>query len=97
MLITPDREIDAFIKAYVLELQGDTAAIFAGAGMSKAVGYVDWRELLADIAQELGLDIKLEHDLIAVAQYHVNQRGGNSDGLGMQSHRKFTRSLHVSL
>ena len=51
MPITPDHEIEAFIKAYAHELQNDSAAIFAGAGMSKAAGYVDWRELLADIAQ----------------------------------------------
>ena len=96
MLVTPDREIDAFIKAYALDLQGDSAAIFAGAGMSKAVGYVDWRELLADITHELGLDIKLEHDLIAVAQYHVNQRGGNSDGLAKKILQEFSEHAEPS-
>lgn len=96
MAITPAREIDAFIKAYVRELQSDSSAIFAGAGMSKAVGYVDWRELLAEIAQELGLDIKLEHDLIAVAQYHVNQRGGNSDGVAKKILQEFSEQAEPS-
>lgn len=96
MPITPDHEIEAFIKAYVRELQSDSAAIFAGAGMSKAVGYVDWRELLAEIAQELGLDIKLEHDLIAVAQYHVNQRGGNSDGVAKKILQEFSEQAEPS-
>ena len=96
MPITPDHEIDAFIKAYAHELQSDSAAIFAGAGMSKAAGYVDWRELLADIAQELGLDIKLEHDLIGVAQYHVNHRGGNSDGLAKKILQEFSEQAEAS-
>ncbi|WP_165908456.1 SIR2 family protein [Rubrivivax gelatinosus] len=94
--MTPDREIEAFIKAYVHDLQSDSAAIFAGAGMSRTVGYVDWRELLADIAQELGLDIKLEHDLIAVAQYHVNQRGGNSDGVAKKILQEFSEQAEPS-
>lgn len=96
MQITPDSEIQAFIKSYVRDLQSDSAAIFAGAGLSKAVGYVDWRELLADIAQELGLDIKLEHDLIAVAQYHVNHRGGNSDGVAKKILQEFTEQAEPS-
>jgi hypothetical protein len=35
---------------------GDVA-IFAGAGLSRAAGYVDWRSLLREIATELKLDI----------------------------------------
>jgi hypothetical protein len=31
-----------------------------------------WRTLLSDIAAELGLDIGLDYDLAAVAQYHLN-------------------------
>jgi hypothetical protein len=96
MPITPEREIDGFIKVYAQELQNDSAAIFLGAGMSKAVGYVDWRELLEDIADELGLDIKLEHDLIAVAQYHVNHRGGNSDGLAKKILQEFSEQAEPS-
>ena len=42
--------------------------------MSKATGYVDWAELLSDIAQELGLQIDKEYDLISLAQYHVNEK-----------------------
>ena len=96
MPITPDQEIDAFIKSFARELQSDSAAIFLGAGMSKAVGYVDWRELLEDIAVELGLDIRLEHDLIAVAQYHVNHRGGNSDGLARKILEEFSEQAEPS-
>lgn len=70
------REIEAFIKDFVGQLANGTAAIFAGAGMSRGAGYVDWKELLRDIADELGLELKLEHDLIAIAQYHYNLKKG---------------------
>jgi hypothetical protein len=64
--------IEAFIKNYTKELREDNAAIFAGAGLSVSSGYVNWKELLRDIANELGLDIDKENDLVAIAQYHVN-------------------------
>jgi hypothetical protein len=73
-----DREIEAFIKDFVKDLAENNVAIFAGAGMSKGAGYVDWYELLSDIADEIGLKIKIERDLISLAQYHVNERGGKA-------------------
>lgn len=72
------KEIEAFIKDYVNDLSGNNAAIFAGAGMSKAAGYVNWPELLCDIAEELGLSVDKEWDLISLAQYHVNESGGKA-------------------
>lgn len=73
-----DREIEAFIKDFVIDLSENNVAIFAGAGMSKGAGYVDWPELLYDIAEEIGLKVKIESDLISLAQYHVNERGGKA-------------------
>lgn len=71
------REIETFIKDFVKDLRDDNVAIFAGAGMSKACGFVDWKQLLTDIADELNLKIDREHDLISLAQYHVNYKGSN--------------------
>lgn len=62
-------------------LHNKNAAIFAGAGLSVAAGYVDWGGLLSEIVQDLGLDPKKEHDLVTVAQYHCNQAGGNRAAL----------------
>ncbi|MGZ6519262.1 MAG: SIR2 family NAD-dependent protein deacylase, partial [Bacteroidia bacterium] len=76
MIIT--NEIEAFIRDYVNDIAEGNAAIFAGAGMSKAAGYVNWPELLRDIADELNLSVDKEHDLISLAQYHVNERGGKA-------------------
>lgn len=73
-----EREIEAFIKEFVNDLTENNVAIFAGAGMSRGAGYVDWAELLNDIANEIGLKVKIENDLISLAQYHVNERGGNA-------------------
>ena len=65
-----DRE--TFFREYVEAIDGGHAAVFAGAGLSRPAGFVDWRGLLRDLAKELGLDIDLEQDLVAVAQYHLN-------------------------
>lgn len=70
----PTSDQAQFIKRYAHALGADDAAIFAGAGLSRTAGYVDWRTLLKDIATDLKLDIDRETDLIAVAQYHLNEK-----------------------
>ncbi len=51
-----NREIELFIKDFLKEIREDNAAIFAGAGLSAAAGFVNWHELLRPIADELRLD-----------------------------------------
>jgi hypothetical protein len=70
-------EIKEFIRVYGQALKDNNAAVFAGAGLSKSCGFVDWKELMRDIAANLGLDVDKETDLIAIAQYHINERLGN--------------------
>ena len=65
-----------FLKEYTRALREGNAAIFAGAGVSRAAGYVDWKQLLREIAEDLDLDVDRESDLVALAQYHVNHRAG---------------------
>jgi hypothetical protein len=72
----PRDAIDSFIEIYVQALHDQNAAIFAGAGLSIPAGLVNWKELLKDIASDIGLDVNKEDDLITVAQFHVNERGG---------------------
>lgn len=69
-------EINSFIRDYVKDISENNAAIFAGAGLSKSCGFVNWKELLTDIAEELELKIDQESDLISLAQYHVNKTKG---------------------
>ncbi|MDP2161788.1 MAG: SIR2 family protein [Flavobacterium sp.] len=73
-----NRQIESFIKEFVKDLAENNVAVFAGAGMSKSAGYVNWADLLRDIATELGLSVDKEHDLISIAQYHVNENRGKA-------------------
>jgi len=68
-----NNEIDVFINDFVKDLNEGTASIFAGAGLSVPAGYVNWAELLTEIAKDLGLDINSEKDLVTLAQFHVNE------------------------
>jgi hypothetical protein len=72
----PSGQIDSFIETYVQALHDQNAAVFAGAGLSIPAGMVDWKGLLKNIAREIGLDVKKEDDLVSVAQFHFNERGG---------------------
>lgn len=63
----------SFINAFVTEINNGDAAIFAGAGLSAPLGFVNWKGLLKDLADELNLNIEKEHDLLAIAQYHFNK------------------------
>lgn len=67
-------DIRAFINSFASDIADGTAAIFAGAGLSVGSGYVNWPELMREIAEELGLDVDRETNLVAVAQYHLNER-----------------------
>lgn len=73
--------VESFIKKYSREVDENNAAIFAGAGLSVGAGFVNWPDLLREIADELNLDVDKEHDLVSLAQYHLNDRGSNRDGL----------------
>jgi hypothetical protein len=42
-----------FITEYLGELVEGNVAVFAGAGLSAAAGYVDWRELIRPLSVEL--------------------------------------------
>ena len=69
-------EIDRFVNKYAEAIRDEHAAIFAGAGLSIPAGFVNWADLMRDIAVDVGLDVDREHDLISVAQYHVNEHSG---------------------
>ncbi|MBB3059272.1 SIR2 family protein [Microbulbifer rhizosphaerae] len=71
------KEQELFIQRFLSELEEDNVAIFAGAGLSSSAGYVNWRELLRPLANELSLDIDEEQDLVGVAQFYLNENGRN--------------------
>lgn len=70
--------ISSFIDRYVKEIKNNSAAMFIGAGFSKSAGYVDWKNLLKDVADDLELDIDKEYDLVSLAQYCYNKNRNRS-------------------
>lgn len=69
-----NRDILSFIDKYVKEIKDNSAAMFIGAGFSKSAGYVDWKNLLRNVAEDLDLDIDKEYDLVSLAQYCYNKK-----------------------
>ena len=60
------------IKKYCEALENGRAAIFAGAGLSVGAGFVDWKGLLKDVAEELNIQLRSYTNLVDLAQYYVN-------------------------
>jgi NAD-dependent SIR2 family protein deacetylase len=89
-------EIKEFIKFYGQALKDNNAAIFAGAGLSKPCGFVDWKGLMREIAASLGLDVDQETDLIAIAQYHINERLGNRSILNQTIKNNFAENVDLT-
>lgn len=67
--------INTFIQDFSKALRENNAAIFAGAGLSSDAGFVNWRELLREVAEDLSLNIDKEDDLVGIAQYYCNETG----------------------
>lgn len=53
------------------EIKRGYLCVFAGAGLSAASGYVDWKTLLEPMGKQLGLNINM--DLTVMAQYYKNK------------------------
>jgi len=72
------REFETFFKDFSKELEEDNAALFVGAGLSVGAGFVDWKALLTPVADELGLSVEKENDLVSLAQFHANETGSRA-------------------
>lgn len=84
------------LSHYVAAMHEGDAALFIGAGMSRPSGFVDWKGLMRECAKELGLDVDLEHDLIAVAQYYLNKRNMDRSLLNQILIDEFTKPVKIS-
>ena len=94
--IKMEQHLRRFVDIYTKALKENNAAIFAGAGLSIPAGFVDWKNLLRDIAKDLNLDIDKENDLIAIAQYHYNEKGNNRRRLNQLLIDEFTQGTSVT-
>lgn len=88
--------LSRFVDTYTKAIKENNAAIFAGAGLSIPAGFVNWKNLLRDIATDLNLDIDRENDLIAIAQYHYNEKGNNRHKLNQLLIDEFTQGTAVT-
>ncbi|WP_257266354.1 SIR2 family protein [Endozoicomonas sp. ONNA2] len=87
---------ESFIRDVGKELLEENVAIFAGAGMSAGAGFVNWSELLRPIAEELGLDVEKESDLVSLAQYHCNANGNNRSQLNQRLIEEFSQDAELT-
>lgn len=69
---------EELIRKFVRALQEGNAAVFAGAGLSRPSGFVDWKGLLRPLASDIDLDVDKETDLLSVAQFYRNKRGNHT-------------------
>lgn len=87
--------VSEFIREYTRALIQGYAAVFAGAGLSRTSGFVNWKELIEPLAKDIGLDIEKEHDLVAVAQYYKNERNGRA-GINQRILNEFTQNVEIN-
>lgn len=87
---------EIFVRDILKELEEENVAVFAGAGLSMPAGYVSWSQLLKPIAEEIGLNVEKEYDLVTLAQYHVNENGNNRSQLNKRLLEEFTENTEVT-
>ena len=86
-----------FLNIFSKEIEDNNAAIFAGAGLSVSSGFVNWKELLKSIAEELGLDVDKEENLVSLAQYHCNEQSGNRSRLNQILINEFSQGHKTNI
>lgn len=89
-------QIDAFVRTFSKEVEEGNAAVFVGAGLSRPAGFVDWRMLLKSMAEEIGLDVEKETNLVALAQYYCNERFGNRSDISRVMLEEFTKDAEIT-
>lgn len=62
------------IKAIEKAIISNELGAFIGAGLSIPAGFCSWKELLKEPADEIGLNIDKETDLVNLAQYYANSK-----------------------
>ena len=65
---------ESFIKEFVKQLRCGRASLFIGSGISRKAGYANWKDILRECAEEIGLEVDKESDLITLAEYYVRDK-----------------------
>ncbi len=66
--------VEEFIRDYSKAIQESKAALFIGSGLSRNAGFTDWKGILREAAEDIGLSVDREDDLISLAEYYVNDK-----------------------
>lgn len=93
---------DAVVERFSDELARGSGAFFLGSGVSVPSGLPDWHDLLAPYASDIGIKtLTPGEDLPQLAQFLVNEYGGNSLSLLANIRRRVVgkepNSLHTQL
>lgn len=92
-----ERDKNRLINELLSAIDNKNLAIFAGAGLSIPAGYVNWKELLQPIADELDLDIdKEESNLVQLAQYHCNVNQSNRGQINQVLVNEFSECARIT-
>jgi hypothetical protein len=86
---------EELVRDFAKAVTTGNGAFFVGAGLSKPSGLVDWRGLLKQVAKDLDLNVDQETDLIALAQYHHNEKKSRHK-LNQLIIDEFTKDVAVS-
>lgn len=65
---------EMFIKEFSEKLKCEKASLFIGSGISRKAGYANWKDILRECAEEIGLNVDKENDLITLAEFYVKDR-----------------------
>jgi len=65
---------EEFVREFSIEIGKSSASLFIGSGFSYPAGYTDWKGALKEAAQDIGLDVDKESDLISLAEYYVTSK-----------------------
>lgn len=87
--------IKNFILKYSNAISEGYAAVLAGAGLSRASGFVNWKELLSEFAESIELDVNKEHDLVEITQFYCNANGGRG-AVNDAIYRKFAKRAEIN-
>lgn len=86
--------IEVIEKEIIKEIKRGNLSIFAGAGVSIGSGYKSWKELLREIASDIGLNIDKESDYIAVAQYYYNKNNRSRNKINEKILNEFSHKAN---
>jgi hypothetical protein len=83
--------IAEFKREYTRAISEGYAAVFAGTGLSRSAGFVDWKSLVRPFANEIRLSVDKESDLLFLTQFYANERG-NRASINQKILNEFTKS-----